>query len=75
MGGVQLLIFFAYLRKLVMAHLYKVRHYYVNFLMAHLHKVRHYYVQEWVKPWSNIVMAHFSPGVPLLFRLLMAHYV
>jgi hypothetical protein len=56
-----------------MAHFVKVRHYYVNLVMAHLYKVRHYYVYDWVKPWSNLVMAHFSPGAPLLFWLLMAH--
>ena len=36
--------------------------------MAHLYKMRHYYVYDWVKPWSNpvihIVMAHFHAITP-----------
>src|SRR3954471_13159652 len=40
-----------------------------DIVMAHHYKVRHYYVFDWVKPWSDIVMAHFSPGAPLLCHL------
>ena len=35
--------------------------------MTHQEKVRHYYVQKRIKAWSNIVMAHFLLGAPLLF--------
>ena len=53
--------------KTTMAHLLSNAPLVSKIAMAHQEKVRHYYAQKWVKAWSNIVMAHFLLGAPLLF--------
>ena len=37
--------------------------------------MRHYYVYDLVKPWSNIVMAHFVWCAITKFDIVMAHFV
>ena len=41
--------------------------------MAHLHKVRHYYVYDLVKPWSKLVMRTYAKCAITKFDIVMAH--
>ena len=41
--------------------------------MVHLEKVRHYYVYDWVKPWSNLVVAHFVKVRHYYVNLVRVH--